>query len=960
MSTNYHAKYFAHELTRRHATAGIERLSMSLFDACVDLNPHQIEASLFALRSPVSKGVILADEVGLGKTIEAGLVLCQRWAEQRRRLLVVCPALLRKQWSLELEEKFHLPTVILDAKAYRDAQRGGNPTPFATDRIVIASINFISKMREDVRLIGWDHVVIDEAHKLRNAYRASNKMGQNIRWAISDRKKILLTATPLQNSLLELYGLSTIIDEHIFGDVASFRTQYTNVGGDLNELRDRLRPICTRSLRRQVTEYVQYTERRPITRPFRPSDEEHRLYEAISEFLGRDDTYAIPRQQRQLVTLILRKLLASSSHAVAGTLRTIKSRLMLLKERRADSMSLAEHIIEGDELEDEYLDELNAENEGETDDTDAAGADDVSQIDIKKLDAEIAEIDGYIRWASGIGVDTKTRALLTALEVGFQEMGKLGAAKKALIFTESRRTQDYLKNFLDANGYAGRTCVFNGTNSDPESRTIYERWRENNTETGRATGSKIIDVRTALIEHFRDDANVMIATEAAAEGINLQFCSLVINYDLPWNPQRIEQRIGRCHRYGQKHDVVVINFLNERNEADRRVLQLLNDKFHLFSGVFGASDEVLGSIESGVDFEKRILQIYQDCRTPEQIETAFRALQEQMDEQIRTKLDDTRQLLMEHFDEDVHARLRSKLDDTRQHLDRISRMFWTLTKHALAEHAEFDDRRFTFRLTHPPLDHFKRGRYHLISKNQDNVPGEFLYRLSHPLGEHVVQVGKLTETPQAEVVFDVTNYPTKISLVEQLRGRSGWLTLRKLTIDSFDREEYLLFSGLDADGKPLDQETAEKLFNCAGEVRPAAPLDEKSCKRLADDADRHVKATISRSLEANNQHFQQERERLEKWAEDMIVAAEKELDLTKQQIKALNREARLATTTDEQRQVQEKIQSLEKKKRRQRQDIFDREDEIAEKRDTLVDALEKQMSQKTTVEDLFTIRWSVV
>ncbi|MBU0717217.1 MAG: DEAD/DEAH box helicase, partial [Planctomycetes bacterium] len=253
---------------------------MSLFDACVDLNPHQIEASLFALRSPVSKGVILADEVGLGKTIEAGLVLCQRWAEQRRRLLVICPALLRKQWSLELEEKFHLPTVILDAKAYREAQRNGNPTPFATDRIVIASINFASKMREDVRLIGWDHVVIDEAHKLRNAYRASNKMGQNIRWAISDRKKILLTATPLQNSLLELYGLSTIIDEHIFGDVASFRTQYTNVGSDLNELRDRLRPICTRSLRRQVTEYVQYTERRPITRPFQPSDEEHRLYEA--------------------------------------------------------------------------------------------------------------------------------------------------------------------------------------------------------------------------------------------------------------------------------------------------------------------------------------------------------------------------------------------------------------------------------------------------------------------------------------------------------------------------------------------------------------------------------------------------------------------------------------------------------------------------------------------------------
>jgi superfamily II DNA/RNA helicase len=130
-----------------------------------------------------------------------------------------------------------------------------------------------------------------------------------------------------------------------------------------------------------------------------------------------------------------------------------------------------------------------------------------------------------------------------------------------------------------------------------------QRWVEKNRDSGRPSGSRAVDVRTALIEHFRDEASILLATEAAAEGINLQFCSLVVNYDLPWNPQRIEQRVGRCHRYGQQHDVVVINFLNERNEADRRVLELLGEKFSLFNGVFGASDEVLGTIESGVDFE---------------------------------------------------------------------------------------------------------------------------------------------------------------------------------------------------------------------------------------------------------------------------------------------------------------------------------------------------------------------
>src|ERR1035438_6889898 len=141
MPTPYHARYFAYELTRQHGPQGVDRLSMALFDACVDLNPHQIDAAAFALRSPLTKGVLLADEVGLGKTIEAGLVLCQYWAERKRRLLVICPASLRKQWGLELSEKFHLPSVILDSASYREAIREGRASPFASDGVVIVSMN---------------------------------------------------------------------------------------------------------------------------------------------------------------------------------------------------------------------------------------------------------------------------------------------------------------------------------------------------------------------------------------------------------------------------------------------------------------------------------------------------------------------------------------------------------------------------------------------------------------------------------------------------------------------------------------------------------------------------------------------------------------------------------------------------------------------------------------------------
>ena len=963
MITPYHAKYYAHELTRQGG-AGVERLSRSLFDACVDLNPHQIEAALFAVRSPLSKGVLLADVVGLGKTIEAGLVLCEYWAERKRKLLVICPASIRKQWALELGEKFNVPTEILDANSYKEKKRAGYAMPFDSTSVVITSMNYASKCAEEIKALPWDLIVIDEAHKLRNAYRQSNKMGQRIRWALEDRRKVLLTATPLQNSLVELYGLTTLIDENIFGDLPSFRTQYTNSGGDLADLRDRLKFFTTRTLRRQVLEYIQYTERKLITRPFKPTENEQNLYEAISAFLQRSDTYALPQRQRHLTTLIVRKLLASSSQAVAGTLEVMRNSLIAMRDKKPVDADIAEQIISEEEMDEELLDSiLEGEDIPEVD----AGAEShnghetkkESPFDLKKLGAEIEELKRYMNWARSIGVDTKARSLVKALEIGFARMTEMGAAQKAVIFTESRRTQTYLKDFLDANGYAGKVVTFNGTNTDSETTQIYENWVRTNQGTGRVAGSRVVNIRTAIIENFQDQASIMIATEAAAEGINLQFCSLVVNFDLPWNPQRVEQRIGRCHRYGQKHDVVVINFLNESNAADLRVYELLNQKFSLFEGVFGSSDDVLGSIESGVDFERRILDIYQQCRTAQEIELAFQRLQAELDQTIQSRLQDTRRILLENFDEDVHARLRTNLLDTRERLDWFSQMFWQVTRHTLQDKAQFNEHELTFDLPEPGMNDFRAGRYHLISKNQPNITGDFLYRLSHPLGEYVIQTAKELETPLASITFDITNHPVRIAVVDNLKGKTGWLHLQKLVIDSFEREEYLLFSAMNAKGNSLDQETCEKLFHCVGIMQGEAILTDAHRKRLEDESQRHARATVSRSLEENNKYFNEARERLEKWAEDMVIASEKELKDTKQQINAINRQSRLAATVEEQHALQEKIRDLEKKKRSQRQRIFDMEDEIAQKRDDLINSLEKRMIQKTHQEPLFTIQWAV-
>lgn len=974
MISTYHAKYYAHELTRRHAADGIDRISQSLFDASVDLNPHQIEAALFALRNPLQEGVLLADEVGLGKTIEAALVLCQYWAERRRRLLVICPASLRKQWAQELHDKFAVPTTVVDAVSLRKQSTGDMLTTMQrlVDRaVLIMSYHFAAKLESELRAVPWDVVVIDEAHKLRNAHRAGNRTAQALKRALQGRKKLLLTATPLQNSLIELYGLSTLIDEHLFGDETAFRKQFMNSGTGVDELRERLASFAKRTLRRDVLEYVKYTERKALTQPFNPTDDEQTLYERISAFLRKEDSYALPKQRRHLTALILHKLLASSSHAVAATLVTIRDRLQGLLTADAsedDGNQLVQQIIAEDELQQDYLEDEASVSEEESEVLTHAIAKDCTPDTAKDTNAikvviaaEIAELTAFIDSAQALKTDTKAQALLKALTLGFSKMTELRAPRKAIIFTESKRTQEYLHRFLSANGHAGKLVLFSGTNTHEESITIYQRWLEDYKDTDRITGSPQVDRRTALIDHFRKDdgtgAEIMIATEAAAEGVNLQFCALIINYDLPWNPQRVEQRIGRCHRYGQRFDVVVINFLNTRNRADQRVLELLTEKFNLFSGVFGASDEVLGRIEGGLDFEKRILQIYETCRQPEQIESAFNALQAELEDVIEDRIKDTQSQLLENFDEDVHDRLKLRLQDAEARLDKLGRWFWGITCYALDGRARFDERSYAFSLTEPPTG-IATGRYQLIRGAAQPDMLAQAYRLSHPLGEWSLDTSLNAATPVATLKLDYSKHNARVSVIEKLRGKTGWLTLARLEVSAFETTEALLFSGLTDDGQVLDQEACEKLMAIPAAGKPT-PLAATVPEALLANSQRAIAATIAQVLEANQRLFNEERDKLERWADDKLLAAEEALKITKTRIAQLKRDARKAVTLQEQDGIQRELSELERKQRRLRQEIFAVEDEIIAKRDELIASLQQRLQEKTSTETLFSVRWQV-
>jgi adenine-specific DNA-methyltransferase len=950
--TAYQSKYFAYELTKRCPADSLEKLAVALVDAQVDLNPHQVEAALFAFTSPFAKGAILADEVGLGKTIEAGLVLSQRWAERKRRLLVIVPSNLRKQWYQELQEKFFLPCRILETKSYSAERKSGRPRPFESKDIVICSYQFACRTAEDLRAIRWDLVVIDEAHRLRNVYKPANVIARTLRQALQDTPKLLLTATPLQNSLLELYGLVSFVDERVFGDLASFREQFARIADQhtFETLKARLRPLCRRTLRRQVIQYVNFTKRLPIVQPFMPAESEDRLYHLVSDYLRRDNLQALPARQRSLMTLVLRKLLASSTFAIAGALDSLARRLRKRITDKAEKVSLGEEL----ETDFEAFDELSEEWE-----EDAPAK--LSVDDQAAIEREITDLVEFRELAVSITHNAKGKALLTALEIAFAKAGELGAAQKAIVFTESRRTQDYLVRLLADSPYRDGVVLFNGSNNDERSKKIYAEWLERHQGTDRVTGSRTADMRSALVDYFREQGRIMIATEAGAEGINLQFCSLVVNYDLPWNPQRIEQRIGRCHRYGQKHDVVVVNFLNQKNEADQRVFRLLSEKFALFEGLFGASDEVLGAIESGVEFEKRINDIYQRCRTPEEINASFDLLQEELSTQIDEAITRTRQQLLENFDEEVHEKLRVNLRDSEAYLNRYEQALMDVTRYELDGCAEFIDGS-SFALKCNPFSNDTKGdgeiplgRYELPRRTGE----AHYYRMNHPLAEHVLATAKNRELPPAEIVFDYSNHGTKIAALDPLIGKSGMLIAGVLTIESLDQaEDYLLLAAVADNGTPLDEEQTRRLMSVSARVsdRPVGSGDSMALEAVIENR----KEAILKAVSARNAaFFEAEAAKIDNWADDLKVGLEREIKELDRRIRETRRTSVAATSLEEKLQYQRDIRNLEGQRNTKRRALFDAQDEIDRKREQLISDIERKMKQTSRLEHLFHIGWLV-
>ncbi len=631
------------DLTRRRSSTDAERYVETFRRAAVDPNPHQVEAVAFALRRLDQGGALLCDEVGLGKTIETGLLLTQLRAEGKSNVLIITPVPLMRQWQVELLNLFSLKARILDPKNFDAHSKPG---------LCIAGREFSGSAKWAPRLVdrNWDLVVVDEAHEFlsglhqrfsrREGYyhedlrRGKASRAGYLKLVTSRSPVILLTATPLQNSLLELWSLVHYVDPSgvTLGALNEFSSNFcTQDGRALKEgteaeLRSRLSNVICRTLRQDAQPFLKqkFTARHCETINFNMEKAEAELYDAVSSWLDRPMA-AFPNRNRRMIALLLRRRMGSSVPALKSTLDRIRLRLEDPTQDPNPEREVDEELVEED------LQELMR----------------LDQLARKALAGRSPKLE-------------RLRDLISQID---RKALKGVASDKLVVFTESRRTLQSIVAFLEANGFQSQVTAFSGQNEGPAVSAALKRWEE---EVGaHFDASQRPDpssaVRAALIHEFKTRTRILVATEAGAKGLNLQFCNCMINYDLPWNPQRVEQRIGRVHRYGQKHDVVIVNFINQDNEGEARVYELLKEKLHLFEGLFGASDAILGQVVSTLHFERRIEDVFTVCRTHEERQQEFDRIALELDQRTR-QLHEARlqkaQNVISSLDEDVQARLK--------------------------------------------------------------------------------------------------------------------------------------------------------------------------------------------------------------------------------------------------------------------------------------------------------------
>lgn len=853
IQTPFHAYITARELSGY--SFGKDRLLSVLAASDIEVFPYQIAAAMFALRSPYLKGAVLCDEGSLGKTYEALLVVAQLWFEGKEHILIIVPTPLLMQWEEIMENQFSVPYVVLDGTTLPD-----EANPFLSEGVVLTTTDYAARNAEQISSVAWDIAVFDEAHRLCRAYAEDGKTASVLREATEGAFRLLLTATPMQNSIMDLYGLIAFIDDKDLPDEKSFYARYFRKPENYPELHGWASRYCFRTMRSQVASYVKIPERLPVTANYRLNAKEQALADLLDAYLKKPVKEAFPKMDAYELTLMLTHTLASSTFALNGTLQGILKRLDDSSEERAQI------------------------------------------LEMQALAASITE-------------NGKGNALVGALKKGFAALKRLGANRKALIFTEMRATQRYICDLLTTNGFS--VLSYSGDTSRDYK----------------------------IMRRFETEADILVATDVAAEGFNLAFCSFVVNYDLPFNALAIEQRILRCHRQGQHSDVFVLNFLSRASFADVRTLELINKRVLQFGGIFGMSDDIVGNFcENAADGLERAIEAAQ---SKAEIERTYRETLDTHSERNRALVTDAEASLFTSFTREVAGKVTITPQYVKDKAEEINKKLWALTKwffEGKQGYACIDDTR-TVRIGIQPQKvftgaHLGRREY---SMDDTSLPKSARYTITSSLARNILSEIFWKGVPECgAIAIDGLDEPCVVACYDiDLRPKGVLISTRRI----------LDFAGKTRTGGEINKDICVRLLSL-----PVASWTLCNPPEASDlDARIDAEGAIRRAMTEMDGVLKEEAERLRARADAQKDALGRDIERMRGELRQLETSMPRAANVAEKLKL-EKRKSLAQKelKRREQAEFMDG----LRIENALEDAM-KQLAQRSqltaTVKRVFTV-----
>lgn len=940
-----HRRLLAEDLTRLRRSDEHRRYAAAQRRGRIDPNPHQIDAVVFALRRIPEGGCILADEVGLGKTIEAGLVIAQLLAEGIRRVLLVVPKSLQGQWQTELYSLFGIET--REGRLDPDSFEGSGV--FLVHRELAGGTKGASILKT---VDPFDLIVVDEAHEIfAGVYKRFDKEGtydDDSREAVTAGRVrelvkrggtpvLLLTATPIQNSLAELWGLVQYVEPTgtLLGKLPTFRELFCD-GSDRTvlpdqapELRRRLAVVMQRTLRRQAQEFLEipFVERQTRLIEYSMSPEEKSLYNDVTAWLMRPDLCAFRGSQRILLIGFHRRM-ASSLAALTASLEKVASRLRsrLTRGRKVEPEERWLAEVVGHDFAQDFGQDLE-------EDTSEFEAQAVAEPELSPAEdrtrAELEQVERFAQRSASLPHDSKARCLLEALGIIRERAARDQGTGRAIVFTESLTTQGYLRELLLENGFgAEEITVFRGDNETAEARGALEQWEKEVASSLPAGNrpSREVALRLALVHQFRERSKVFISTEAGAKGLNLQFCDTLINYDLPWNPQRIEQRIGRIHRYGQRRGVTVMSFLARENEAQRLTFEILSQKLDLFGKVLDSSDAVLHvpannfpqSLIAGIgfDFEAQLRRIYDQARSVDDVthelqglraeigakREEFDAEQSRAAELVEERLDDTLRAVFRKYEHELPGQLAGLDAD----LERMVAGFLTATG------VNFDRAEIPGRVVlhlHPAAqlpEDYRDGGEVVIGDSRDLSDGDVLHT-AHPLIRAAIDEARSASGRPFKVQFASDGRPLPESLAG-LQGRRGHLVVTKIAYRGIEAVDQLVATAvLDGSVDPLDAQTVEDLLSLAARDQdaPGAYAPPQGLEDAVAEAVRENQAAVAIT---DRDRFNRMLGQLDRYVEDQALLLRRKQATIEEKIEEAERRRDRALTAAGRTNEEEAIQ----------------------------------------------------